>query len=378
MTAIPAGDRGHARPAPTTVLVTGAGTGRASNLVRSLKAGGAAIEIVGCHSDPFMLAKAETDWRWHLPPVSSATKFLAACRPMLAAKPVDLIIPSSDEDALAVAQIRDQLPCRVLLPPVAVIALCQDKYVLGQTLRAHHLPVAETVAIGNREDVIGAFRQLNGGPLLWCRTRHGSGSKGATKVKDPEQAWNWISYWHEMRGIPIDAFTLSEYLPGRDFNVQGIWRDGRPMLLKMCERLSYLDGENRPSGMSSTPAVAKTLRDDNVLDLCARAVSLIAPQASGVFNLDLKQDAERRACITEINAGRFAMITNIYDFTGRHNMAQTYVCLALGQVPEIREIKDVAPDHYLVRDYDTLPLIVSLEEVARGQQPAVTTSPANS
>ena len=31
--------------------------------------------------------------------------------------------------------------------------------------------------------------------------------------------------------------------------------------MKMCERLSYLDGENRPSGMSSTPAVAKTLCD---------------------------------------------------------------------------------------------------------------------
>src|SRR5205823_3055329 len=98
--------------------------------------------------------------------------------------------------------------------------------------------------------------------------------------------------------------TLSEYLPGRDFNVQGLWRDGKIILIKMCERLSYLDGENRPSGMSSTPAVAKTLRDDLVLDLCERAINVIAPNASGVFNLDLKQDVSRDARITEINAGR--------------------------------------------------------------------------
>jgi hypothetical protein len=167
-----------------------------------------------------------------------------------------------------------------------------------------------------------------------------------------------------MRSRPIEEFTLSEYLPGRDFNVQGIWREGRIVLMKMCERLSYLDGENRPSGMSSTPAVAKTLRDDAVLDICDEAIKFIAPNASGVFNFDLKQDEHRRARITEINAGRFAMITNIYDFTGRHNMAQLYVRLALGEVPDINEPRDIAPDHYLVRDYDTNPLIASLDEIA--------------
>lgn len=352
-------DRSQSRP---SVLVTGAGTGRANNLVRSLKARGNDIDVIGCHSDLFVLAKSETDWRFHAPPPSSEAGFIAACQTIIQAKVVDLIIPSSDEDALALAKIRDQLPCRVHLPPVEVIALCQDKYALSQVLKAKNVPVPETVAIRDRSDVSSAFRQLDH-PLLWCRTRHGAGSKGATKVKDAEQAWSWISYWNEMRGIPIDEFTLSEYLPGRDFNVQGLWREGGTVLMKMCERLSYLDGENRPSGMSSTPAVAKTLCDDQVLDLCDRAVKLVAPNASGVFNLDLKQDVYRRARITEINAGRFAMITNIYDLTGRHNMAQTYVRLALGQAPDISETRDVAADHYLIRDYDTNPLIASLDEI---------------
>jgi hypothetical protein len=352
------------------VLVTGTGSGRANNLVRSLKAGAAAIDIAGCHSDLFVLAKSETDWSFHAPPLSSGTNFIAACRPMIEAREIDLIIPSSDEDALALAKIRDQFPCRTYLPTLEVIALCQDKYALSQALTAENLPVPETVPIYERADVTRAFRQFDHCSLLWCRTRRGSGSKGATKVKDPEQAWSWISYWHQMRGIPVEEFTLSEYLPGRDFNVQGLWQEGRVILIKMCERLSYLDGENRPSGMSSTPAVAKTLRDDHVLDLCDQAVTLVAPKASGVFNLDLKQDVNGRARITEINAGRFAMITNIYDFTGRHNMAQTYVGLALGQVPEIGEIRDIAPDHYLVRDYDTAPLVTSLAEIA-GNQAAI-------
>ena len=81
-----------------------------------------------------------------------------------------------------------------------------------------------------------------------------------------------------------------------------------------------------------------------MLDLCERAIKLISPRASGVFNLDLKQDVNHRARITEVNAGKFAMITNLYDLTGRHNLAQTYVRLALGQVPRIAELRDFAAD----------------------------------
>ena len=50
------------------------------------------------------------------------------------------------------------------------------------------------------------------------------------------------------------------------------------MLIKMCERLSYLDGENRPSGMSRRPW--PDLCDHQVLDLRS-SVKLIAPNACG-------------------------------------------------------------------------------------------------
>ncbi len=183
-------------------------------------------------------------------------------------------------------------------------------------------------------------------------------------VKTAEQAWNWISYWNEMRGTTTEEFTLSEFLPGRDFNVQGLWHEGRVMLIKMCERLSYLDGGNRPSGMSSTPALAKTVRHDEALDLCEASVRAIDPGVSGVLNFDLKQDDDGRLRITEINAGRFAMITNIYDLTGRHNMAESLVRLAMGEPLEIENYRDIAMDYYLIRDYDTEPDILHIDELS--------------
>jgi biotin carboxylase len=351
-----------ASPGRIRVLVTAAGTGRANNLIRSLQASAGEFEVIGCQYDPFLLRKSEATWSFRAPEPSNPN-FASACRAVIEDKRVDLIIPSSDEDALALAKIAADLSCRVYLPTMEVMELCQDKFALCKVLQAHNLAVPQTFAISNRQDVVEAFRRIDNYPLLWCRTRHGSGSKGATKVKDAEQAWSWITYWNEMRQTAIEEFTLSEYLPGRDFNVQGLWNNGENVLIKMCERLSYLDGENRPSGMSSTPALAKTLCDNEILDLCDRAVRTIEPYASSVFNLDLKQDASGQAKITEINAGRFAMITNLYDFTGKHNMVQSYVRLAVGQAPRIERARDIEPDQYLIRDYDSQPLIASFWEI---------------
>jgi carbamoyl-phosphate synthase large subunit len=134
----------------------------------------------------------------------------------------------------------------------------------------------------------------------------------------------------------------------------------------MCERLSYLNADHHPSGMASTPALAKTVREPAALDACERAISVLDPRASGVFNFDLKENDRGVPCITEINAGRFAMITNLYDLTGRHNMALTYVRLASGENPTIDDPYDDAGEHYLIRELDTLPSIVGPDELFEG------------
>ena len=62
-------------------------------------------------------------------------------------------------------------------------------------------------------------------------------------MRRPEQAQAWILYWEEMRDVPASSFTLSEYLPGRDFLCQSLWKDGALVLANTFERLSYSGGE---------------------------------------------------------------------------------------------------------------------------------------
>lgn len=345
----------------TRLLVMGAGTGGSNNLIRSLRAGDPSLFIVGCHDDRFILKKSSAD-RNYLIPSSTHPRFFAGLRSVIAAEKIDLLIPNHDPDVRAVSRLRAKISCHTFLPRNAVIGLCQDKYKLTAFLRGRGVPAPLTYPVNDPDAIEEIFHRLAPASLLWCRIRTGSGSMGALPVKSPQQARSWIEYWEEMRGVPATSFTLSEYLPGRDFSLQCLWKEGTLILVKMSERLSYFGGAHSPSGVSSTPALAKTVFEPRVVEVCSAAIRALDKQASGVFCFDLKEDASGVPCVTEINAGRFAMITNIYDLTAKHNMAVTYVHLALGEPVNIRDEHDIAEDHYLVRDLDTLPSIFHADE----------------
>jgi carbamoyl-phosphate synthase large subunit len=349
------------------ILVTGAGGGPGNNLMRSLLRGEPTAFLLGSHADRFLLRKSTAQRNFLLPPLDGE-EGADALRQVLKSAAVDLVIPGSDRDARALASMRERAPlaARTFLPALRTIDLCQDKCALSLFLRARGIAAPRTHALSDRASLERAWAELAPRPLAWCRIRRGFASRGATKVRDADQAWHWISYWHTMRDVPVEEFTLSEYLPGRDFCVQGLWSKGRLELIKMCERLSYLNADHHPSGMASTPALAKTVWEPAAIATCEAALRAIDANASGVFFFDLKENEAGEACITEINAGRFCTITNLHDFSGRHNMAATYVRLALGEASDVDDPYDRASEHYLVRDLDTLPMVLSAEALSEG------------
>lgn len=355
---------------PRRVLVTGAGTGASNNLIRSLRAGDRVLVIVGCHDDRFVLKKSLAERNYLIPP-RNHPEFAGALRSVVRRERIHLLIPNRDADVSAVCRVRNRIPCRLFLPRKSVVELCQDKYQLTTFLRSRSIPAPITYAVTDLGGVAGIFERLVPHERLWCRIRAGSGSMGAIPVKNPDQARAWIEYWSEMRGVPVSSFTISEYLPGSDFAVQGLWKDGALILLKICERLSYFGGGSQPSGISSTPALGKIVFNPRVVEVCRASIRALDARASGVFSIDLKENGDGVPCVTEINAGRFCMITNIFDLTGKYNMAVTYVRLALDERVQIREEYDVAEEYYLVRDLDTCPGIFHADELFEGLREAV-------
>jgi hypothetical protein len=360
---------------PKRVLVTDAGSGASNNLARSLRAGEADVVLVGCHADAFLLRNASTDRKYLVPPARDP-RFADAIARVVERERIDLIVPNTDAAVVALSDARRRFPDRLFLPRRGVVDLCQDKLALARRLAAHGIPVPTTVAVRAGGGLAAAFRRLRPAPV-WCRIRTGSGSRGAAPMLTAGHARSWIAYWGAMRGVTPDQFTLAEYLPGRDFACQMLWRDGGLVLAKTCERLSYFGGGGQPSGRSSIAALAKTVREPAVVDVCARAVRALDRRASGAFSVDLKENRDGVPCITEINVGRFITLMNLLDLTGKHNMTSTYVRLGLGEPVELRDEYDAPDDHYFVRDVDSEPLIFHADEFFDGIEDARVTAPGS-
>jgi len=343
------------------VLVMGAGTGAANNLVASLCSGIPALTVLGCHSDAFVLRKSAAERNYLVSNRGDISDIDAIVR----RESVDLVIPTSDGDVLLLANHRDVLGSRVFLPSTELIHLCQDKCDLTVTLARHGIPVPVSFPITDRATVDDVVAKLSWAPRLWCRTRTGTRSLGATPVESAAQVRAWLLLWEELREVPPSAFMLAEHLPGHDFLCQMLWQEGGLVLVKTFERISYFGGENSPSGVSSLSSLAKTVVDERVVKACVDAVRALDDRASGAFSIDLKENSHGVPCITEINAGRFFIGMTAFDRVGTHNMSACLVRLALGESVHIDDPYDCPPDHYLVRDLDTPPGVYHADDILR-------------
>ena len=343
------------------LLVMGAGSAGAENLIRSLRGADSSLILLGCSEDRFVVRHSAADSRDVLPPPGSP-RFVPALSRILRESRVDLVIPTIDRHVQALSDARANFRGRVFLPAARVIALCRDKYRLTTALIRHGVRAPATYPVRDPDGVDEIFARLGRPSRVWCRPRTGTCARGGAAVSTPEEARRWMAVWQTMQGIPPSDFTLAEYLPGREILCQSVWRRGRMILANTFERLAYFGADNIPSGVTSLSSLAKTVVEPDVVEVCRAAITAVAPGASGAFSVDIKEDADGRPHVTEINAGRFFMAMTAFDRVLKHNIALTYVRLALGERVDFGDAYDTIDDYYMVRDMDTEPGVFHVDE----------------
>ena len=343
------------------LLVLGAGSAGAENLMRSLRAADASLPLLGGNDDPFVLKCSSADEHYRLPPADHP-RFAPALGRLVRDGRIALVIPTTDRHVQALSAARPHLRGRTFLPSPRIIALCADKYRLIGALRRHGVPAPATYAVRSLDGVDDAFARLGHPARVWCRPRTGTCARGGAAVSTPDEARQWMTVWQTMQGVPASAFTVAEYLPGREVLCQSVWRRGRMVLANTFERLAYFGADNIPSGVTSLSSLAKTVVAPDVVEVCRAAIAAVAPGASGAFSVDVKDGADRRPRVTEINAGRFFMAMTAFDRVLKHSIALTYVRVALGEPVDPGPTYDAIDDYYMVRDMDSEPGVFHADE----------------
>ena len=342
------------------ILVTSMGGSGSNNFVKSVRMSpyGKTVEFLGTHADRFELACSVAERNYLVAYVRDEEEYIEQTAEIIRREDIDLITPNSDEEVLAISRHRDDLGCRTFLPDHEAIVAVQDKFWLHGILKRNGVHTAQTYEVDDLAEIEKSLEQLpRETGRFWIRVKRGSGSMAATWVKTAEQARKWIDLWRELQGVELSDFIISEFLPGRDFAVHTLWKDGELLAAKVCERLAYFFASMRLSGMSSTPAVAMTLDNRQAINESIKAIKTVSQELgsepNGIYELDLKENASGEPCITEINIGRFFMISPIFMRTGQINSGELYLRIALGQsIDRSVEPIDVEPNVYMIRGLD--------------------------
>jgi hypothetical protein len=309
------------------ILVTGAGGPAGVNFIRSLRDGEEPYYIVGTDVDRFHLEWPELDAAYQAPRCDEPG-YIDFLRGVVEREHVEFLHPQPDAEVAVISQARDQIPARTFLPSREAIAICQDKHRSGQLWAEAGIAGMPSLLVDGRDDLERAAAEL--GLPFWLRATHGAGGLGSTPVDSVEVGWHWMQYWR-LRGREWQ-FVAHELLGGRNLAFTSLWEGGKVVCSQVRERLEYIYPYLAPSGVTGTPVLAVTRDRPDVDDIATRAVQAIDPQASGVWSVDLKEDATGVPRPTEVNCGRF--FTTSYFFTAAGvNIPELYVRLGFGETP---------------------------------------------
>jgi carbamoyl-phosphate synthase large subunit len=337
------------------ILATGAGGPAGINFVMSLKLAPEKLYLVSTESDEYRIHLVPTEKKYKVPSATS-TDYVEKLNQIIEEEKIEFLHPQPDIEVAVISANREKIEANTLLPSKEAVLTCQDKYKSAKRWKQKGVPVAETMPVENEADIEEALERL--GTPLWIRATRGAGGVGSTPASNKDTAIAWMRYW---RGRNKNwKFIAQEHLSGRNLAFHSLWKEGELVTSMSRERLEYIYPHLAPSGITGTPAVQRTIRDERVNEIGTEAVLAIDSKFSGIACLDLKENGQGAPFVTEINAGRMFTTSYFFSFASKMlrsdyyaNLPYLYVKLAYNEaVPKLPEY-DVLPENiYWIRHID--------------------------
>lgn len=344
------------------ILVTGAGGSAGINFIASLRMAPEKMYIVGTDINKWHVELPDVDERYILPRCTEGD-YIDKVNQLIAEERVEFVHAQPDPEVKAISENREEIRAITFLPSKRTIEICQNKAMLNEILATNSVSIPESILLRSSSDLGGAIARLaKGNGKVWLRAIRGAGAKASLPIEEKAHGEMWIDYWAKAKGIGYGDFMACEFLPGKEFAFQSLWNEGNLITSAARERLEYVFGNLTPSGQSSSPSVARTVHKEDVNETATKAILTVDKNATGIFCVDMKENKDGIACVTEINAGRFFTTINFLAELGI-NMPYIYIQLAYGEgIPNLPRYNAAPEDHYWVRLMDKAPILVKGDE----------------
>ncbi len=329
------------------ILLTGCGSPASQNVLRCLRLAPQPFYIVGADANTYHLEWGDLDAAYQAP-LTTSPDYLPFLIHLCDSESVHFLHGQPDWDVSFLSAHREHLPAASLLPDPHAIHRAQNKYT-SACLWAH-ATIREDVPLLIHDDDDLRRAAASFGLPFWLRTTSGAGARGSCKATGLDQARAWLHYWR--LSAANWEFMAQAYLPGPEFAFQSLWRDGRIVTSAARERLEFVFPQHAPSGVTSSPVVARSVHDSAVNRVAVAAILALDPRPHGVYGVDLKCGPDGLPRPTEVNAGRF-FTTSLFLAEAGCNLPYYYVSLALGlPLPDPPPYDAIPPDLYWIRHID--------------------------
>jgi predicted ATP-grasp superfamily ATP-dependent carboligase len=347
----------------TNILVTGTGGIGGVNFVRALRLAETQetvkLFLVCTDHNPHYLQFPQADVR-SVSPRHDDPNFVPMLLKLVRKYSIRFLHPHPSSEARVIAEnsvsFKNSKAKTYLPNPTSIMP---DKLQIYKALSRHNVPVPKTTIVDSLGDVDAAFSEI--GHPLWIRARRGAGGKLGLRVDTPEQARHWVSLNTLQNRAAVSDFILQEYLPGRDLAFDSLWFRGRLVTSYARERLEYSLKHVSLSGITGTPAIARTVKDERLNQVGAEAVKALDSRPHGFFSVDAKEDFDGKPVITEVD-GKWHTTAPLWGYAFAKafnkpelNIAYVYLTLGLsGNLNVDLPAVDLFPsNHYLVRQLDS-------------------------
>jgi len=346
----------------TKLLVTGTGGIGGINFVRALRLAetqkGIKLFLVCTDHNPHYLRFPQADVRC-VSPRHDDPDFVQMLLKLVKRYDIKFLHPHPSSEAKVVSEHMASFKnakAEVYLPrPTSIMP---DKLAIHEALSRHKVSVPKTAAISSFSHIVSAFSEI--GRPLWIRAKRGAGGRLGLKVDTPEQAQHWAKLNVLQNRAVVSDFILQEYLPGRDLAFDSLWFNGKLITSYARERLEYTLKHISLSGITGTPAIARTVEDKRLNEVGVEAIRAMDPEPHGFFSVDMKEDVAGKPVVTEVD-GKWHTTAPLWGYAFAKafdrpelNIAHVYLMLGLNGSLDVDLPKfDLFPsNHYLVRQLD--------------------------
>jgi len=345
-----------------TIGLLGCGGNAGINFVKSIKMADPNMTIVGFDTDIYKLASSNSDIKILINNQDTHNK-IKTINANINKYKIDAIHAQPDSEVKFLCKNQDRIECFVFDHNIdewnlfSNKLLCAKKWIAKLNLGFISYTLGDVI----KNNILWNNLTSNQNKV-WIRMIRGAGSKAALPVLSLIDAQSWANHWINTTNCSIEDFMVSEFLPGPEYGVQTFWIDGNMIHAQARQRLVYFFGNIMPSGQSSTPSVAVTIKDSKVYNIAKNAILSLNPRPNGIYCVDLKTNINNEIIPIEINYGRF-FTTSDFFATLNVNTPYVYIETILNNTISNIQINSIDKQYYWIRGIDREPQLFTQQEM---------------